>query len=92
MFLFYSTHYPLPGKEELVAQNMRRFDELLKKQPGIIFASDIFKDTSNGTLLGFTFWESEEAFRAIWPIVVKDAPSNEWEVKPPDVFMSNSVA
>ena len=91
MFLFYSVHYPLPDKEELVAQNMRQFDELLKKQPGIVFASDIFHDSAKGTLTGFTFWESEEAFRAVWPTVAKDAPSNEWEVSRPDVYMFNSV-
>jgi hypothetical protein len=40
-------------------QKMRQFDELMKKQPGILFVSDIFKDPEKGTLTGFTFWESQ---------------------------------
>ena len=40
MFVFYSIHYPQPGKEGLWVQKMRQFDELMKKQPGIIFVSD----------------------------------------------------
>ena len=91
MFLFYSVHYPQPGKEELWVQKMRQFDELMKKQQGIIFVSDIFKDPEKGTLTGFTFWESQEAFQAAWPVLVKDAPSSEGEVKPPEVNMLNSA-
>ena len=91
MFLFYSIHYPQPGKEELWVQKMRQFDELMKKQPGILFVSDIFKDPEKGTLTGFTFWESQEAFQASWPVLVKDAPSEEWEVKPREVHLLHST-
>jgi heme-degrading monooxygenase HmoA len=91
MFLFYSVHYPQPGKEDFWIQKMRQFDELMKKQPGIVFVSDIFKDSERGTLLGFTFWESEEAFRAVWPELAKYAPAREWEIKPPDAYMLNCV-
>jgi heme-degrading monooxygenase HmoA len=91
MFLFYSIHYPQPEKEELWVQKMRQFDELMKKQPGIIFVSDIFKDHEKGALIGFTIWESQEAFQASWPVLVKEVPSGEWEVKPPEVYMLNSA-
>jgi heme-degrading monooxygenase HmoA len=43
---------------------MRQLDERMKKQPGILFVSDLFHDPEKGTLLGFTFWESQEAFQA----------------------------
>ena len=92
MFVFYSIHYPLPGKEALGVQLMRQFDELMKKQPGIIFASDVFTNPEKGTLMGFTFWESHEAFQAVWPILAKEAPSHEWEAKPPEAFMLNAVS
>lgn len=91
MFLFYSVHYPQPGKEDLWVQKMRQFDELMKKQPGIMFVSDIFKDPEKGTLTGYTFWESQEVFQASWPALVKEAPSGEGEVRPPDVYMLNSA-
>ena len=92
MFLFYSIHYPQPDKEEVVVQNMRQFDDIIKRQPGIIFVSDIFNDPEKGTLMGFTIWESQEVFQASWPVLVKEVPSNEWEVKSPEVYMLNSVS
>ena len=91
MFLFYSIHYPQPEQEERGVQQMRQFDELIKTQPGILFVSDIFKDPEKGTLMGFTFWESQEAFQASWPMLLKERPPNEWESKPPDAFQLTSA-
>jgi hypothetical protein len=91
MFVFYSVHSPQPGKEELWVQKMRQFDELIKKQPGVLFVSDIFPDPEKGTLTGYTFWESEDAWKAAWPMLVQEAPSGEWEAKPPEVSMRNSA-
>ena len=92
MFAFYSVHYPQPGKEEFCVQKMRYFDEMIKKQPGVIFVSDIFPDPVKGTLTGFTFWESEDAWKVAWPVLVKEAPDGEGEAKPPEVFMFHSAA
>ncbi len=91
MFVFYSVHYPQSGKEALWVQKMRQFDELIKKQPGIMFVSDIFPDPEKGTLMGFTFWESEAAWKAAWPVLAKEVPSGEGEVKPAEVYMLNSA-
>ena len=90
MFVFYSVHYPQPEKEELWGQQMRQFDELIKKQPGIIFVNT-FKDPENGTLIALAIWESEEAFQASWPILAKDAPSEEWETRPREVHLLYSA-
>jgi hypothetical protein len=92
MFLFYSVHYPLPDKEALGAEKMRQFDELMKMQPGIVYVSDIFTDPERGALIGFTIWESQEAFEASWPVLAKDVPSGQWEVKPPEVYRLNSAS
>jgi heme-degrading monooxygenase HmoA len=91
MFVFYSVHYPQTGKEELWVQKMRDFDEVIKKQPGVLFVSDIFPDPAKGTLIGFTFWESEDAWKAAWPMSVQEAPAGEGEIKPADVFMFQSA-
>jgi heme-degrading monooxygenase HmoA len=92
MFLFYAIHYPKPEKEELLIQSMYQFGELIQKQPGIIFVNlSPFRDPEKGTLIGLAIWESQEAFQASWPVVVKDAPSEEWEVKPREVRMFNTV-
>jgi hypothetical protein len=74
----------------LLIQNMHAFGELIKKQPGIIFV-DTFKDPENGTLIALAIWESEEAFQASWPVLAKDAPSEEWEVKPREVHLLDSA-
>lgn len=90
MFLFYAIHYPHPEKEELLIQRMYEFGELIKKQPGIIFVNT-FRDPEKGTLIALAIWESQEAFQASWPILVKDAPSEEWEVKPREVHLLHSA-
>ncbi len=96
MFIFYSIHYPHPEKEELLSQSMHEFGELMKKQPGNIFQAPYpFKDLEKGTLIGISIWESQEAFQAALP-TLQDArqgsPSQEWEVKPTEVYMLNSTA
>ena len=92
MFLFYAVHYPQPEKEELLIQSMQQFGELIKKQPGIIFVNPSpFRDPENGTLIALAIWESQEAFQASWPSLVRDAPSEEWEVKSREVHMFNTV-
>ena len=90
MFLFYAVHYPHPEKEGLLIQRMHEFGELIKEQPGIIFVNT-FRDPEKGTLIAIAIWESQEAFQESWPILVKDAPSEEWEVKPREVHMLNSA-
>ena len=92
MFLFYAIHYPLSEKEALLIQNMHEFGELIKKQPGIIFVNPYpFRDTEKGTLLGISIWESQEAFQAAALALENDFPSEEWEVKPREVYMLNSA-
>jgi quinol monooxygenase YgiN len=90
MFLFYAVHYPRPEKEELLIQGMREFGELIKKQPGCIVV-DTFRDPENGTLIAVAIWESRAAFQASWPTLAKDAPSEEWEVKPREVHLLDSA-
>ena len=93
MFLFYAVHYPNPEKEELLIQDMYEFSELIKKQPGLIFVNPYpFGDPEKGTLIGLAIWESQEAFHAVLPALENFFPSEEWEVKPREVYMFNAVA
>ncbi len=92
MFLFYAIHYPQPGKEELLIPKMLQFGELIKQQPGVLFVNPSpFRDPTNGTLISISVWESQEAFQTVWPTLVQHAPSEEWEVKPREVYMFNTV-
>ena len=90
MFLFYAIHYPHPEKRELLIQRMHELGELIKKRPGLLFVN-IFQDPENGTLVGLTLWESQEAFQASWSIWEKDTPFPEWEVKPREIHLLPSA-
>lgn len=93
MFLFYAVHYPHPEKEDLLIQSMYEFSELIKKQPGLIFVNPYpFRDPEKGTLVGLAVWESQEAFQAALPNLENAFPSEEWEIKPREVYMFNTVA
>ena len=35
--------------------------------------------------------DTEDAWKAAWPVLVQEAPSGEWEVKPPEVYLRNSA-
>ena len=95
MFIFYSIHYPHPEKEELLVQSMHDYGELMKQQPGNVFQAPYpFKDSEKGTLMGISIWESRDAFQAALPTLRsarQDSPSQEWESKPPEVYMLDST-
>ena len=89
-FLLYGVHYPHPEKEELLIESMHTFGGLLSKQPGVVFV-DTFKNAEDGTVLSLAIWESKEAFQRSWPEMMKRAPSMEWEIKPREAHMMDSV-
>ena len=95
MFIFYSIHYPYPDKEDLLVESMHQFGELMSQQPGFIFVAPYpFKNPENGTLMGVSFWESEEAFKAAVGVLResrRNSSSRDWEIRPPDQFTMNSA-
>ena len=90
MFLLYGVHYPREGTEERLVLAMHQFGALVKQQSGVVFV-DTFKNPQEGTLISLAIWESQQAFQASWPELVKHAPSQEWEIKPREVFMMESI-
>ncbi len=90
MFLLYGVHYPREGTEERLVLAMHQFGALVKQQSGVVFV-DTFKNPQEGTLISLAIWESQQAFQASWPELVKRAPSQEWEIKPREVFMMESI-
>ena len=95
MFIFYSIHYPHPEKEELLVQSMHDYGELMKQQPGNLFQAPYpFKDSEKGTLMGISIWESREAFQAALPTLCnarQNSLAQEWESKPPEVYLLDST-
>lgn len=90
MLLFYAVHYPHPEKAEQLIQRMHAFGKLIEKQPGIIFVNT-FRDPEKCTLIASVIWESQEAFQTAWPVLTKDAPAEELEVKPREVYLFPSA-
>jgi heme-degrading monooxygenase HmoA len=90
-FLFYAVHYPRPEKEDQLVLAMREFGELIKKERGVVFV-DTFRNPEDGTLVTVSLWDSKEAFQEAWPALAKRAPSQQWEFKPREPHMLNSVA
>lgn len=95
MFIFYSVHYPQPDKEDLLVESMHNFGELMATQPGLVFHAPYpFKNPEDGTVMGVTVWESEEAFKAAMAAIADrrgPGPSPEWERKPTEVYRLNSA-
>jgi len=95
MLIFYSTHYPKPEFEDLMAESMHRYGELMATQHGLIFVAPWpFKDPEKGTLMGVTIWESRERFDAAMAAIQDiphERPSHDWERQPTEVFMLDSA-
>ncbi len=69
---------------------MHAFGQLIKQRAGVLFV-DTFKTSTDGTIVSLAIWESKQAFQASWPELVKRAPSQEWEVKPREAYMMDSI-
>ena len=89
MFLLYGVHYPRKNEDRLIGA-MHRFGELVKKQSGVVFV-DTFRNVREGTIISLAIWESRQAFESSWPELVKRAPSQEWELKPREGSVLESV-
>ncbi len=93
MILYYFVHYPKPDKEHLLAQEMGRFGELVKSQQGVLFVN-AFKDTQTGTLMALSVWESQEALQAAMAAMreaLTDVPFGDWEERPREMHVLNSI-
>ena len=69
MMLYYSVHYPKPEKEALLIDAMSQVGKVIKDLPGCLF-DNAFQDTSLGTIMAITIWESQEAFQAARPAMI----------------------
>ena len=90
MFLVQGIHYPDTQKERALIAAMHTFGERLRTQPGVFFV-DVFKDDKNGTLLSMAIWESRQSFETGWSALAPHIPSQEWEVRPREMLMMDSV-
>ena len=93
VLLYYSVHYPKPEKEAALIDGMSRVGKVLKSLPGCLF-DNAFQDTNLGTIMALTIWESQEAFQAARPAMIealRTIPLDEWEARPREFHMLNSL-
>jgi hypothetical protein len=89
MFLLYGVHYPRQRSEERLILAMHQFGNLVKQHSGVVLV-DTLKNAQEGTLISFAIWDSPQAFEAS-PQLLTRAPSQEWEIKPREVLVMESV-
>ena len=89
-FMLYGVHYPNPAKEAILIEAMHTFGQLIRERTGVLWV-DTFKNEKDGTIISLAIWESKKAFQDSWPDLVKRAPSQEWEIKPREAYMMDSV-
>ncbi len=88
MFVHMSIHYPIPGKEDLILDSMRRYCEAMKDKPGLQRAHAL-RDVRTGKLVGLAIWDSKDNWSAAKPAMdesIKNDPFHEWEDVPPKVY------
>jgi len=91
--LSYSIHYPKPEKETLLIDAMRQAGKVIKSLPGNLF-DNAFQDATAGTIMAISIWESQEAFQAAMPAMreaLKDILFDEWEARPRELHLLNSL-
>jgi heme-degrading monooxygenase HmoA len=90
MFLVQGVHYPDANKEPALIEAIHTFGALVRTQPGALFV-DVFKNANDGTILSLAIWESKQAFQTTWATLSPRVPSQEWEVKPREMLIMESV-
>jgi len=93
VLLYYSVHYPKPEKEALLQDAMRQVGKVIQSLPGCLF-DNAFQDANLGPIMALTIWESQEMFQAARPAMIealKAIPFDEWEARPREFHMLNSL-
>lgn len=93
MFVHMSIHYPIPGKQDLILDAMRRYCEAMKGKPGLQ-SGHALRDRKTGKLIGLAIWDTREDWAAAKPAMdeaVKNDPFHEWEDVPPKVYHLEEV-
>lgn len=93
VWLYYSVHYAKPEQEAFLQDAMRRVGKVIKDLPGCLF-DNVFQEASPGPMMALTIWESQEMFQAARPAMLealKAIPFEEWEARPRELHMLNSL-
>jgi hypothetical protein len=70
MFVSISVHRIRPGKEHLMIDSMRRYEEAAREAGGIERIHKL-EDETSGELIGLAIWNSKDAYEAAGPALMK---------------------
>ena len=83
---------PREGKEALLVDSMRRFQNAIAEKPGLRSAST-FKDRKTGRLVGIAIWDDKESMNAARPTMTESTKYDrfdEW-VESEETFQLDEV-
>lgn len=85
MFVFMTLHYPSADNVESLAEGMAQMRGWMESQPGCLGVEPPLLSEDGACLVGFSRWESKEAFLAtgIDPDSLAETPSSELRRRQP---------
>jgi hypothetical protein len=93
MYVGIGIHHPLPGKEKLIVDSMRRFGAAMAGKPGFRQAF-VLRSDDGRELVGLAIWDSEEAVLAARPemeAAIRDDDFESWESEPPRAYWYEAI-
>jgi heme-degrading monooxygenase HmoA len=93
MFQAIAVHHARGEHVEDFLAFMHRVRAAVGEPPGLIEFT-LWRDTKGSRLFGLSRWESEDAFRAAFPLIMSLAPERreEWSERPDDLLLLEDVA
>ena len=92
-YLFLALHYPKPEYESDLLAAMRRFDEALRRAPGLQRIGT-WREPESGRIVGLALWDSQEAFESALQAnaaVLDEIQSDVWEERPREVIRGEEI-
>lgn len=91
MFVFMTLHYPSADNVEALADGMAQMRGRMESQPGCLGVEPPLLSEDGTCLVGYSRWESKEAFLAtgIDPDTLSETPSSELRPRQP-YFLTSS--
>jgi antibiotic biosynthesis monooxygenase len=89
VYLTLAIHTPKPEHADDLLDAMTRLRAAADGLPGLV-AMGGWRDLASGRVFAMSLWESEEAGQASWASLgplVADVPFEEWEERPPEIYM-----
>lgn len=91
-FVFMVLHYPAPERRDELARGMAEMRSALQSRPGCLGVEPPLLTADGTCLIGYSRWESEEAFRAVGITFGDPDEIPDGEIRPRQRFFLNAYA